>query len=81
MSTFERLRVLSKQNSEVLDSTSFMLTYQEGVEVVQSYEIHLSNALQGLPPGNQMTEIAESVSKAISMEKNVLTLFEANRMR
>jgi len=57
---------------------SFMLTYEDGNEVVYCYEVHISQHLQGKGLGKRLMQIMEDVGRRAGMEKVMLTVFMAN---
>ena len=57
---------------------SFMLTFEDGFEVVYLYEIHLRPELQGLGVGKEMITTFESAGKFAEVKKAMLTVFKAN---
>ena len=58
---------------------SFMLTYEDGYEVIYCYEIHLSPQLRGTGLGKRLMEMMEEVGKKARVEKAMLTVFKANK--
>ena len=58
---------------------SFMLTYEDGYEVIYCYELHLSPQLRGTGLGKWLMEMMEEVGKKARVEKAMLTVFKANR--
>lgn len=58
---------------------SFMLTYEDGYEVIYCYEIHLSPQLRGTGLGKWLMEMMEEVGKKARVEKAMLTVFKANK--
>ena len=65
--------------SEVGGFLSFMLTYEDGYEVIYCYEIHLSPQLQGTGLGKRLMAMMEEVGKKVRVEKAMLTVFKANK--
>ena len=65
--------------SEVEGFLSFMLTYEDGYEVIYCYEIHLSPQLQGTGLGKRLMAMMEGVGKAARVEKAMLTVFKTNK--
>ena len=57
---------------------SFMVTYEDGREVLYVYEIHLIPQLQGKGLGRKLMEVAEQIGKSIGLEKVMLTVFRSN---
>lgn len=58
---------------------SFMLTYEDGYEVVYCYEVHLALELQGKGIGKRLMQMMEEVGKRARVEKAMLTSFKANK--
>ena len=58
---------------------SFMLTYEDGFEVIYLYEIHLRPALQDLGLGKKMMDIFEGGGRTAEVKKAMLTVFKANQ--
>ena len=65
--------------SKVGGFLSFMLTYEDGYEVVYCYEIHLSAELHGIGLGKSLMGLMEEVGKKARVEKSMLTVFRANK--
>ncbi len=65
--------------SELSGFLSFMLTYEDGHEVIYCYEVHLSPQLQGMGLGKRLMEMMEEVGKKARVEKAMLTVFKANK--
>ena len=57
---------------------SFMITYEDGHEVIYCYEIHLSEHLQSCGLGKQLMGIMEEVGQRVGVEKAMLTVFLEN---
>ncbi|KAI4123758.1 MAG: hypothetical protein LQ347_006024 [Umbilicaria vellea] len=57
---------------------SFMVTYEDGHEVVYCYEIHLSEHLQGCGLGKHLMRIMEELGGKVGVEKAMLTVFLNN---
>lgn len=57
---------------------SFMLTYEDGREVVYCYEIHLAPMLRGCGLGGHLMSMMEGIGMKIGVEKAMLTVFVAN---
>ena len=57
---------------------SFMLTYEDGFEVVYCYEVHLAEALRGKGLGKQLMRILEGVGEQAGVQKVMLTVLCAN---
>ena len=58
---------------------SFMLTYEDGHEVIYCYEVHFSPQLRGMGLGKRLMEMMEEVGKKAGVEKAMLTVFKANK--
>ncbi|KAL6716731.1 N alpha-acetyl-transferase [Lecanora helva] len=57
---------------------SFMLTYEDGVEVIYCYEIHLAAPFRGMGLGKFLIGQLERVGREAGMQKAMLTVFRAN---
>ena len=57
---------------------SFMITYEDGHEVVYCYEIHLAEKWQGKGLGKKLMNLVEEVGRRVGVEKAMLTVFKAN---
>lgn len=58
---------------------SFMITYEDGYEVIYVYEIHLERRLRGQGVGTVLIQMVESVGRNARVEKCMLTVFKANQ--
>ncbi|KAL9577966.1 MAG: hypothetical protein Q9212_006027 [Teloschistes hypoglaucus] len=58
---------------------SFMLTYEDGYEVVYCYEIHLAPYLQGQGIGRHLMMLVEGVGRKAGVAKSMLTVFVENQ--
>ncbi|KAJ5788278.1 hypothetical protein N7457_003268 [Penicillium paradoxum] len=65
-------------SKDVLGFLSFMVTYEDGKEVVYCYEIHLSPTARGRGVGNLLMNRMESIGRAVDLEKAMLTVFKSN---
>lgn len=63
---------------EVEGFLSFMLTYEDGYEVVYCYEIHLKPLLRGNGVGKQLIGMMEEAGKKAGVAKAMLTVFVEN---
>ncbi|KAI9879722.1 MAG: hypothetical protein M1830_007507 [Pleopsidium flavum] len=77
------LRYLLVRSSDDRDNAvkaflSFMLTYEDGHEVVYCYEIHVSPSLRGCGLGKHLMRTMEVVGTRVGIEKAMLTVFMAN---
>ncbi|KAL8660669.1 MAG: hypothetical protein Q9202_006326 [Teloschistes flavicans] len=59
---------------------SFMLTYEDGYEVVYCYEIHLALQLQGQGIGRHLMSLMERVGRKAGVAKSMLTVFVENQV-
>ena len=57
---------------------SFMLTFEDGFEVIYLYELHLRSEMQGLGIGNNLMAILEKAGRTAEIKKAMLTVFKAN---
>ncbi|KAL2003817.1 hypothetical protein VTN02DRAFT_2171 [Thermoascus thermophilus] len=63
---------------QVLGFLSFMVTYEDGKEVIYCYEIHLSPTLRGKGVGKHLMTLYEEIGRRVGLEKAMLTVFKAN---
>lgn len=63
---------------QILGFLSFMVTYEDGKEVIYCYEIHMSPMAQGLGLGKQLMLILEDIGRRVGLEKAMLTVFKSN---
>ncbi|KAL2006950.1 hypothetical protein VTN00DRAFT_8388 [Thermoascus crustaceus] len=63
---------------QVLGFLSFMVTYEDGKEVIYCYEIHLSPTLRGKGAGKHLMTLYEEIGRRVGLEKAMLTVFKAN---
>jgi ribosomal protein S18 acetylase RimI-like enzyme len=57
---------------------SFMLTYEDGCEVVYCYEVHVGERLRGMGLGTRLVGLMEEVGRRVGVEKAMLTVFVTN---
>ena len=57
---------------------SFMLTYEDGREVIYCYELHLPLELRGGGLGGHLMRTVEGIGMRVGVEKAMLTVFVAN---
>ena len=57
---------------------SFMLTYEDGREVIYVYEIHLAETLRGGGIGRHLMGMVEEIGRKVGVDKVMLTVFVAN---
>jgi hypothetical protein len=68
-----------KEKVQVEGFCSFMLTYEDGREVVYCYELHLAPRLRRLGLGKKLMGLVEGVGRKVGVEKAMLTVFVENR--
>ena len=66
------------QGQDMEGFMSFMLTYEDGYEVIYLYEIHLSPQVQGKGLGKKLMDMMEEVGRKAGVEKAMLTVFKKN---
>ncbi|KAF1345588.1 acyl-CoA N-acyltransferase, partial [Delphinella strobiligena] len=66
------------KDTTILGFMSFMITIEEGQDVVYVYEIHLEEELRGLGLGKHLFNIVENIGTTSGMEKTMLTVFRRN---
>ncbi|KPI46099.1 putative N-acetyltransferase [Cyphellophora attinorum] len=70
--------VQSLPASELAGFVSFMITYEDGYEVVYVYEIHFAPASQGKGFGRLLMEVIAALGSNVGLEKAMLTVFKSN---
>ncbi|KAL2857142.1 acyl-CoA N-acyltransferase [Aspergillus pseudoustus] len=68
----------SKTVGQFAGFLEFMVTYEDGYEVLYCYEIHLTPELQGQGLGEELMLRFEHVGARIGLEKAMLTVFKSN---
>jgi ribosomal protein S18 acetylase RimI-like enzyme len=68
----------SVMEPKVAGFVSFMITYEDGKQVVYCYEIHLNSPWQGKGIGKKLMAIVERIGRRVGMEKSMLTVFKTN---
>jgi N-alpha-acetyltransferase 40 len=66
------------KDPKIVGFVSFMVTYEDGYEVIYIYEIHLSPPLQGKGVGRHLLRAVETIGANVGVEKIMLTVFKAN---
>lgn len=66
------------REGQLLGFLSFMVTYEDGREVLYCYEIHLSPEAQGHGLGKQLMMRYEDIGQRIGLEYVMLTVFKSN---
>ncbi|RAH51366.1 N-terminal L-serine N(alpha)-acetyltransferase NAT4 [Aspergillus brunneoviolaceus CBS 621.78] len=67
-----------QEDEEVLGFLSFMVTYEDGFEVVYCYEVHLAASVQRQGLGAQLMRVFLRIGERLGMAKAMLTVFRAN---
>jgi ribosomal protein S18 acetylase RimI-like enzyme len=65
-------------DSKLAGFVSFMITYEDGKEVIYCYEIHLAKPWQGKGFGRKLMAVVEGVGRNVGVEKSMLTVFKTN---
>lgn len=75
-----RKRTSDSSNSSftVEGFVSFMVTYEDGLEVVYIYEIHLAPHLRSQGVGKLLMQMLEEMGEKVGVEKCMLTVFRTN---
>ena len=73
-----RYLLLKDSTTRIQGFLSFMLTYEDGYEVVYCYELHLAQAVQRQGFGNHLMSLMETVGMNAGVEKSMLTVFVEN---
>ena len=68
-----------EEEEQINGFASFMLTYEDGVEVIYLYEIHLAVGLRGQRVGGGLIGLIEEAGRSARMQKIMLTVFRANK--
>jgi ribosomal protein S18 acetylase RimI-like enzyme len=69
---------ISFQRGEILAFLSFMVTYEDGKEVIYCYEVHVAPKAQGQGIGMRLMTLLRSIGVKIGLEKSMLTCFRSN---
>lgn len=64
---------------ELAGFVSFMITYEDGHEVIYVYEIHLRPDCQGKGLGRTLMTVVATIGSNIGLTKAMLTVFKANK--
>lgn len=57
----------------------FMITEEEGSEVIYTYELDILPAFQKLGLGKRLLDVAEEFGRRVGVEKAMLTVFDSNK--
>lgn len=68
-----------EENGEVIGFLSFMVTEEEGEEVIYCYELHLGPESRGLGLGKRLMAVMEDFGRAVGLGKAMLTCFSENK--
>ncbi|KAL3474677.1 acyl-CoA N-acyltransferase [Aspergillus californicus] len=69
---------IDDEPKEVEGFIEFMVTYEDGYEVLYCYEIHLAPKVQGQRLGEELMSRFEGIGRRIGLEKAMLTVFKSN---
>ncbi|KAI4234779.1 MAG: hypothetical protein L6R40_006658 [Gallowayella cf. fulva] len=75
-----RYLLLTDAAARIQGFLSFMLTYEDGHQVIYCYELHLSPHVQRRGLGKHLMGLMEGVGKRAEVEKSMLTVFVANQV-
>ncbi|KAI1619369.1 GNAT family acetyltransferase Nat4 [Exophiala viscosa] len=67
------------EHHQVIGFVSFMVTYEDGYEVLYIYEIHFTPEWQGKELGKKLMNVVEDIGKKVGVTKVMLTVFRANQ--
>ena len=72
----------SEQPAEetVAGFVSFMITYEDGFEVIYVYEIHFAEQFRSKGLGRRLMEVVEAIGTSVGVEKAMLTVFRTNEI-
>ncbi|KLJ12240.1 hypothetical protein EMPG_12697 [Blastomyces silverae] len=74
----KRARTPQTGGRELGGFLSFMVTYEDEIEVLYCYEIHLAPELQHRGLGKMLLGYYEEIGRNIGLQKTMLTVFKAN---
>ncbi|PGH10341.1 hypothetical protein GX51_00098 [Blastomyces parvus] len=74
----KRARTPQTGGRELGGFLSFMVTYEDDIEVLYCYEIHLAPELQHRGVGKMLLGYYEEIGRNIGLQKTMLTVFKAN---
>ncbi|KAK4939135.1 N alpha-acetyl-transferase [Elasticomyces elasticus] len=67
------------EDGKVIGFVSFMITYEDGYEVLYIYEIHFTPEWQGKGLGKKLINVVENIGRKVGVTKVMLTVFKANQ--
>ncbi|PWY86080.1 acyl-CoA N-acyltransferase [Aspergillus heteromorphus CBS 117.55] len=67
-----------EEEGDILGFLSFMITYEDGLEVIYCYEVHVTPSMRGQGIGRRLLASMMEIGRRIGMEKAMLTVFKAN---
>ncbi|KAL8846962.1 MAG: hypothetical protein Q9221_007975 [Calogaya cf. arnoldii] len=73
-----RYLLLRNTTAQIQGFLSFMLTYEDGYEVVYCYELHLAPVVQRQGLGKHLMGLMETVGSKAEVAKSMLTVFVKN---
>jgi len=74
-----RYLILSEGNSNAFAGfLEFMITEEEGDEVIYTYELDIPSSFQGLGLGKKLLDVVESFGENVGVGKSMLTVFDIN---
>ncbi|EWC43820.1 hypothetical protein DRE_07329 [Drechslerella stenobrocha 248] len=75
----EKAREGTAVGSMFIGFLEFMITEEEGAEVIYTYELDLVPSHQKLGLGKKLLDVAEEFGKRVGVEKAMLTVFDSNK--
>ncbi|RMZ90169.1 hypothetical protein DV736_g2587, partial [Chaetothyriales sp. CBS 134916] len=68
-----------EEQKVVVGFISFMITYEDGDEVIYIYEVHLQPPSQGKGYGRRLMDYVEAIGQSVGVKKAMLTVFRSNQ--
>lgn len=72
------ITLIEEQSGNLIGFISFMVTYEDGYEVLYIYEIHFIPQWQGKGIGKKLVHVIEQIGNNVGLEKVMLTVFRTN---
>lgn len=72
-------KISSNPKRGLIGFASFMITYEDGKEVIYIYEIHFVERLRGLGYGGDLMDVVEAIGREVGVEKAMLTVYQSNK--